>query len=154
MKRIVMLLLVASLVPGPVMAATAAQEAGRAQETVATEPAVPAAPATDEADGKLLETIAIAAKEIAAEDVAALGVGNRAVVQDEDGVATWKMVVGVGLLAGGAGLIANGIALRQEEPDPFGRVKDADSWVAIGVGASFMTIGAFVVRDALGGNEF
>lgn len=134
MKRIAVMLLAATIVASPVLATSPTPEE-RAKAT----------------ESRLMDAAHVAVEEMVAEEAATLELEETGAAAQEDGIAGWKMVVALGLLGGGAGLIANGMALKQDEPDPFGRVKDADTWVLVGVGSTMITVGAFALRGALAG---
>lgn len=131
MKRMLSMLLAASLVAAPAMAVPAA------------------APADADEDGEisLLEAADRVAREVAAEEA---GVETLA-VQEERETNTTKLAVGIALIAGGAGIIANGAALWQDEPDRFDRTKNADSYMSFGVGSVIALFGVLATRSALRG---
>lgn len=124
--------------------------------TLVASPALAAGPGPDDDDKKAI-TLAVAkeaAKDVVLESRSDSLLAERRtepVLQDGDGIARWKMIVGVGLLAGGAGIIANGAALWEDEPDQFGRTKNIDSYISFGVGGTMAFIGALAVRGALAG---
>jgi len=58
------------------------------------------------------------------------------------------------MIAGGAGIIWKGVDVWQDEPDRFGRTKNADSFVAWGVGGTIMVFGGMVLKGGLDGRSF
>lgn len=92
------------------------------------------------------------AKEIVAEEAEAEALAPATAPQN--GIAQDKFWAGVGLLALGAGIIYKGVDLHTSEEDPFGRTKNADAFLAIGVGSVFAAFGALAVKGGLAGNGF
>jgi len=90
-----------------------------------------------------------AGKEIVAEETEALGTSA-----PQNAVAKDKLWVGVALVAVGAGLIYKGVDLHESDPDPFGRTKNADSYLAMGVGSVLAFFGAMGIRGGLAGRGF
>ena len=72
----------------------------------------------------------------------------------EGGVAQGKLWAGIGMIALGAGLIWKGADLHTDEPDPFGRKKNADAYLAIGVGSVITFFGVMATRGGLAGRGF
>ena len=137
MKKTISMLLATVLVASPALAYGPGPDNGK--ET-------PKLPALERS--ALSEALESAAREVVAENALT------APLQDADGVHSGKLVVGILLLAAGAGMIINGFDLKQDEPDLFGRKKDLDSVALIGGGGVFSVLGIFVIRSALRGEGF
>ena len=93
-----------------------------------------------------------AAKELVLSDASALSLETGAPPQS--GVAKGKLWAGIGMIALGAGIIWKGADLYDSEPDPFGRKKNADAFLAIGLGSIFAAFGVLSVRGGLAGRGF
>ena len=65
----------------------------------------------------------------------------------------WRTLIGIAMIAGGAGIITKG-AVDWEDADRFGRVKNADSYLAFGVGGGLMTFGFITLKGGLEGRGF
>lgn len=130
MKRILTLLVVASLV---------------------TSPAFAYGPDKPE-KVNLSEAAAEAAREVVAKEF--MSVELTPPSQVETGVSGGKVALGIGLVALGAGLIWKGTDVWQDEPDRFGRTKNADAYMLYGAGATFMFFGALSTVGGLKGRGF
>ena len=100
----------------------------------------------------LLEAAAEAAREVVAEDFVSLELTPPP--QESSGISGGKVALGVGLIALGAGLIWKGNDVWQDEPDRFGRVKNADSYMLYSAAGVFMFFGALSIRGGLKGRGF
>ena len=69
-------------------------------------------------------------------------------------VAQGKLWTSVAVVALGAGLIYKGTDLYDSDPDPFGRKKNADAYLAIGVGSVMAALGVLGIRGGLAGRGF
>ncbi len=94
-----------------------------------------------------------AAKEVVLTDMGAGAIKESAPPQ-EGGIAQGKFWTGIGMIALGAGLIWKGADLYTDEPDPFGRKKNADAYLAIGVGSVITFFGVMATRGGLAGRGF
>lgn len=65
----------------------------------------------------------------------------------------WRTVIGIAMIAGGAGIIAKGVTAWEEE-DRFGRVKNADSLLGYGIGGGIMIFGFITLKGGLEGRGF
>ena len=132
-KRTLTLMVVASLFAGPAMAV-----------------------GPDGPDKKELTEAAIAAaREIVKEEAKALAWRPPvATPLRQDGGGGWKTAAGIALIAAGAGVIAKGVSVYESEPDPFGRTKNTDAYLAYGVGSAFMVFGVLALRGGLAGRGF
>ncbi len=130
MKRILTLLVVASLVTSPAFAYG------------------PDKP--DKVD--LSEAAVEAAREVVAAEIVSLELAPPP--QDESGISAGKVGLGVGLIALGLGLIWKGNDVYQDEPDRFGRIKNADVYTLYAAGGTFMFFGALSIRGGLKGRGF
>jgi len=144
MKRTLALLLLVSLVSTPALAYAQAPEKDKA-----------------EVDGKTLAidndaltaaTIKVAHDIVVAESktleaAAAPQVPGRA-------GPGWRTATGIAMLVGGAAIIWKGADVYDSEPDRFGRVKNADAYLAYGVGATIVGFGAITLMGGLQGRGF
>jgi len=130
MKRVLTLLVVASLV---------------------TSPAFAYGPDKPE-KVNLSEAAAEAAREVVAAE--SVGLELTPPPQESAGVNGGKVGLGIGLIALGAGLIWKGTDVWQDEPDRFGRTKNADSYMLYGAGATFMFFGALSTIGGMKGRGF
>jgi len=130
MKRVLTLLVVASLVTSPAFAYG------------------PDKP--DKVD--LSEAAAEAAREVVAAEFVSLELAPTP--QEGTGISGPKVGLGIGLIALGLGLIWKGNDVWQDEPDRFGRVKNADSYMLYGAAGTFMFFGALSIRGGLKGRGF
>jgi hypothetical protein len=135
MKKILTLMVVASLLASPALAYAGPNDPDKAKTKV-----------------DLTAAAEAAAKEIVAEESAALPLATPAPQGTE--VAKGKLWTGVAMVALGAGIIYKGVDLYESDPDPFGRKKNADSYLAIGVGSVITMFGALAVRGGLAGRGF
>jgi hypothetical protein len=98
----------------------------------------------------LREAVVEVSREIVAEEASTLEAG--AVVQRAG--SGWRTVIGIAMIAGGAGIIAKGFEVYQDEPDRFERTKNADSYLAWGVGAGILGFGILTLKGGLDGRGF
>ena len=75
-------------------------------------------------------------------------------LQESDGVAGGKLAVGIAMVAVGVGVVANGFALYEGDPDVFGRKKNADAYLSWGIGAIIALFGGFTINGAMQGRGF
>ena len=145
MKRTLTRLVVASIVASPALA-YGQKAVGPVDDTT-----LPVDTAILISAETLAESIAMAAHEVVSADVPAL-----ALPQGEGGKlgSGSRIAIGIAMIAGGAGIIWKGFDVYQDEPDRFGRVKNADSYVAWGVGGAIMFFGGLVLRGGLQGQGF
>lgn len=137
MKKILTMILVASLFASPALAY-----------------AGPNGPHDDPEKPKKIDfSVAIdkAAKEVVRNDDKAALLATGTAPQE---VAKGKLWTGIGMVALGVGVIWKGADLYESEPDPFGRQKNADSYLAIGVGSVITMFGALAIRGGLAGRGF
>jgi len=139
MKRTLALLLLVSLLATPALAQV--QERDKDGEVVGTK-SVRAA--------TLKEAIVEVSREIVAEEASTLEAG--AVVQRAG--SGWRTIIGIAMIAGGAGIIAKGFDIQQDGPDRFDRTKDADTYLAWGVGAGILGFGILTLKGGLEGRGF
>lgn len=136
MKKILTLMVVASLLASPALAY-----------------AGPNGPDKTETPAKA--DLLAAAKAAGAEVVVGNADGTPlATPAPQNGVAKGKLWVGVAMIAVGAGVIYKGVDLYESEADPFGRKKNADAYLAMGVGSVIAFFGALAVRGGLAGRGF
>ncbi len=123
--------------------------------TLLTSPALAYAGPNDPEKAKVDLTAAAnaAAREIVFSDMIKAPLEEGAPPQ-EAGVAKGKLWAGIGMIALGAGLIWKGTDVYQSEPDPFGRKKNADAYLAIGVGSVITFFGVMTARGGLAGRGF
>lgn len=99
----------------------------------------------------LAALVATAADEVVRADTSTL-----APAAPQDGM--WgsgsRIAIGIAMLAGGAAIIWKGVDVWQDEPDRFGRTKNADAFVAWGVGGTIMVFGSMVLKGGLDGRSF
>lgn len=138
MKRALPLLLLVGLVANPLPASGSVQEA---EEPVAAR------------GSSLDEALTVAAREVALADAAGRELPASGIVQERAG-AGWRTVVGIAMIVGGAGIVAKGFNIYQDEPDRFGRTKNADAYVAWGVGGGIITFGFLALKGGLEGRGF
>lgn len=133
MKKILTMVLAMMFVAGPVLAA------------------VP--PPAEEGGPLTLESLEAAAASVVAEDAVLDGrpAATPAAAAQEDGTNTGKVILGIALIAGGAGFIANGASLWQSDEDVFGRKKNLDSYSLYALGGATAFVGALVLRSGLRG---
>ena len=74
--------------------------------------------------------------------------------QEETGISGGKVGLGIGLIALGAGLMWKGNEVWQDEPDRFGRTKNADAYTLYTAAGTFMFFGALSIRGGLKGRGF
>ncbi|MGD8328861.1 MAG: hypothetical protein PVJ49_05445 [Acidobacteriota bacterium] len=96
----------------------------------------------------------MAAAKAAGKEVAAEGTTPLSTPAPQNGVAKGKLWVGVAMIALGAGVVWKGADLYDNEPDPFGRKKNADAYLAMGVGSVITLFGVLAVRGGLAGRGF
>jgi len=133
MRKILTLMVVASLLVSPALAF-----------------AGPNGPDDPEKPAKIdLMAAAKAAGKSVAEETAPLSTPA-----PQNGVAKGKLWVGVAMIALGAGVIWKGTDLYDNDPDPFGRKKNADAYLAMGVGSVITFFGVMAVRGGLAGRGF
>jgi hypothetical protein len=146
MKRTLALLLLVSLLATPALAYAQGSNKGRAVVDVdATRVDAESLKAET-----LKEAIVTVSRELVAEESSALEAG--AVVQRAG--SGWRTVIGIAMIAGGAGIIAKGFEVYQDEPDRFERTKNADSYLAWGVGAGILGFGILTLKGGLDGRGF
>lgn len=123
--------------------------------TLLTSPALAYAGPNDPEKPKLDLTAATkaAAKDIVLSDAGVLNLEEGA-APPQGSVAKGKLWAGIGLIALGAGLIWKGSDLYDSNPDPFGRKKNADAFLAMGVGGVFAAFGFLTLRGGLAGRGF
>jgi hypothetical protein len=98
-------------------------------------------------------------KEAAAEVVREMVVAESTTIevtppQDSAGISGGRTAVGIGMMIGGAILIWKGSDVWQDEPDRFGRVKNADSYTLYVSGGTFIGMGAYTMWGGLKGRGF
>jgi hypothetical protein len=98
----------------------------------------------------LREAVVEVSREIVAEEASTLEAG--AVVQRPG--SGWRTVIGIAMIAGGAGIIAKGFEIKQDGPDRFDRTKDSDAFLAWGVGAGILGFGILTLKGGLAGRGF
>lgn len=135
MKRVLTLVVVATLLTSPALAYAGPND--------------PEKPKVD-----LTAAMKAAAKDIVLSDAGATALEEGAAPPQQDGVAKGKLWAGIGLIALGAGLIWKGADLYESDEDPFGRKKNADSFLAMGVGGVFAAFGFLTLRGGLAGRGF
>lgn len=153
MKKALALVLLVSLVSAPSLAYAQAGQAAQALpaqvdgDTVGTDTAVEA----ETID--LAAAAAEAARAVVIEDALA---SSLAAAQEVPGRAGpgWRTAVGIAMLVGGAGIIWKGVDIYQDEPDRFDRTKNADAYLAYGVGAGIMGFGFITLKGGLEGRGF
>lgn len=62
---------------------------------------------------------------------------------------TGKILLGVALIGAGVAAILQGKSIKQEEPDPFGRTKDMDTYSLYGLGTVVGVIGAIIIKNGM-----
>jgi len=130
MKKVLTLLVAASLVTGPAFAY-----------------------GPDEPDKVDLSEAAVeAAREVVAAESVSLELTPPP--QEGTGISGGKVGLGIGLIALGAGLIWKGNDVWQDEPDRFGRVKNADAYTLYTAAGTFIFFGALSIRGGLKGRGF
>ena len=149
MKRTLTLLVLISLVATPALAYGQQAVSPHAENTVTatrlveTEPLISAE--------TLAALVATAANEVVRADTS-----NLAPAAPQDGM--WgsgsRIAIGIAMIAGGAAIIWKGVDVWQDEPDRFDRTKNADSFVAWGVGGTIMVFGGMVLKGGLDGRSF
>lgn len=149
MKRTLTLLVLISLVATPALAYGQQAVSPHAENTVTatrlveTEPLISAE--------TLAALVATAANEVVRADTS-----NLAPAAPQDGM--WgsgsRIAIGIAMIAGGAAIIWKGVDVWQDEPDRFGRTKNADAYVGWGVGATIMVFGGMVLKGGLDGRSF
>jgi len=95
-----------------------------------------------------------AVKEAAAEIVFDRNAPITKAAAPQSDVAKGKLWTSVAVVALGAGLIYKGTDLYDSESDPFGRKKNADAYLAIGVGSVMAVLGVLGIRGGLAGRGF
>jgi len=123
--------------------------------TLLTSPALAYAGPNDPVKPKVDLTAAakLAAKDIVLSDASAAPLEEGA-PPPQGGVAKGKLWAGIGMIGLGAALIWKGSDVYQSEPDPFGRKKNADAYLAFGVGSVIAAFGVLTVRGGLAGRGF
>ena len=151
MKRTLTLLVLVSLVASPALAYGQRAVSPDAENTVA---------ATRSVDAEFLisaETLA-ALVATAAHEVVTADASTLAPAAPQTGDGMWgpgsRIAIGIAMIAGGAGIIWKGVDVWQDEPDRFGRVKNADAYLGWGVGATIMVFGGMVLKGGLKGQGF
>jgi len=146
MKRTMTLLVVATLVASPALA-YAQQAEQSTQDTVGAVAAegLVGSEAWTEAIDKVTRDMVL--EENAAKRLAPQGEGGKF------GPGPRK-AIGIAMLIAGAAIIWKASDNYQSEPDRFGRVKNADSFLGYGVGGTVMFFGAFVLKGGLEGKGF
>jgi len=139
MKRTLVLLLLVSLLATPALAQVQESERDRMAEGTKTVKAE-----------TLREAVVEVSREIVAEEASTLEAG--AVVQRAG--SGWRTIIGIAMIAGGAGIIAKGFEIKQDGPDRFDRTKDADTFLAWGVGAGILGFGILTLKGGLEGRGF
>ena len=149
MKRTLTLLVLISLVATPALAYGQKAVSPHAENTVTatrlveTEPLISAE--------TLAALVATAANEVVRADTS-----NLAPAAPQDGM--WgsgsRIAIGIAMIAGGAAIIWKGVDVWQDEPDRFDRTKNADAYVAWGVGGTIMVFGGMVLKGGLDGRSF
>lgn len=149
MKRTLTLLVLISLVATPALAYGQQAVSPHAENTVTatrlveTEPLISAE--------TLAALVATAANEVVRADTS-----NLAPAAPQDGM--WgsgsRIAIGIAMIAGGAAIIWKGVDVWQDEPDRFDRTKNADAYVAWGVGGTIMVFGGMVLKGGLDGRSF
>ena len=105
-------------------------------------------------DSKSLEeAVAKAARELVATDPIRLTFEAPQTTPGRAG-SGWRTVVGIAMMVGGAGIIAKGAVDYQDEADRFDRTKNADSYLAFGVGGGIMAFGFITLKGGLQGRGF
>lgn len=119
-------------------------------------PQLPVGAEERDGDGmtSLEQAVAAVSKELAARSAEASVFELRARTDDAATLGVqeaeqpwWKLGAGIGLLSGGAAIVARGFDLKVDEPDRFGRRTDKDAYFAMGVGGAFMAFGAMMVAS-------
>ena len=123
--------------------------------TLLTSPALAFAGPNDPVKPKVDLTAAakVAAKDLVLSDARAASLETSA-PPPQGGVAKGKLWAGIGMIVLGSALIWKGSDVYQSEPDPFGRKKNADAYLAIGVGSVFAAFGVMTTRGGLAGRGF
>ena len=151
MKRTLTLLVLVSLVSGPALAYSQKAVSPDAENTVAAARSVdPGFLISAEA---LAASVATAAHEVVGADAATLAPAAPQNVEGKLGSGS-RIAIGIAMIAGGAGIIWKGIDVWQDEPDRFDRTKNADAYIAWGVGGTIMVFGGMVLRGGMQGRGF
>ncbi len=152
MKRTLTLLVLISLVATPALAY------GQQAVSPRTENPENTVTATRTAEAKPLisaETLALLVAT-AADEVVSADTSRLAPAAPQDGM--WgpgsRIAIGIAMLAGGAAIIWKGADVWQDEPDRFDRTKNADAYLAWGVGGTIMVFGGMVLKGGLDGRSF
>ncbi len=123
-------------------------------------PALAYGPGPDDKEKTAVPSVALhdaavlAARAIVLEEIAGRPIDLEPVVPQDSGMAGGKVAAGVALVALGIGLIFKGTDLHTSEEDPFGRTKNADAFLAMGVGSVFSVFGILLIRGGMAGRGF
>ncbi len=139
MKRTLALLLLASLVTTPALAY--GQQDDRDKIRVDSKNSI-----------SWEEAVVEATREVVAKDSTRLTLVTPQTTPGRAG-SGWRTVIGIAMMVGGAGIIAKGASVY-EGADRFGRVKNADAYVAYGVGGGIMAFGFITLKGGLQGRGF